>query len=362
MRITIVGAGAIGGTAGVKLHQAGHDVTLVDKDPNHVKAINEHGYRITGVIDVTEHVPAITADELPQLVEREGPLGVVILAVKAMDTESAAEMIRPHLAADGFILSYQNGLNEERIARIVGPERTVGAFIHYGGDLVEPGHIVLANIVPTYLSELDGRETPRIREIAEIMSAVTPTIITDNLDGYLWGKLCYAVLAFVCSIIDAPSDEIVERDRGARDVIREVVAEAVDVAHAQGIRLENIHGFDPNMFDRKNPLRVEQTDAFFDAWAARGKNQIKRHMGIHRDIKFKRRRTEVDFQVGPVVEKGRELGVPTPLCAVLLDLTHEVETFERPQDWSNLDELNRALESLKATRGNPASSPAGDGA
>lgn len=345
MRITVIGAGAIGGTAGAFLHGAGHEVTLVDRDAAHVAAIDAGGFRLSGAVELTERVPAITADALPALAEREGPLGMVLLAVKAMDTEAATRQIAPLLAPDGFIVSYQNGLNEPHIAEIVGPERTVGAFIHYGGDLVEPGHVVLANRLPSYLSELDGRETARIRTVADVLAAVTPTIITDNLEGFLWGKLCYATLGFAVSIVDAPTDEVVE-DPAARRVIRELVAEVVDVAQAQGIRLESIHGFEPTIFDRANPRRVEETEALFDQWATRGKGAIKRHMGIHRDIKVRKRRTEVDFQVGPVVERGAALGIPTPLNRLLLELTREVESGRRPQDWSNIAALDAAARAL----------------
>jgi 2-dehydropantoate 2-reductase len=344
MRVTIVGAGAIGGTTGVQLHRAGHDVTLVDRDAAHVAAINLNGYRISGYVELSEQVPAITTDQLATHVGQHGPLGMVVLAVKAMDTDAAAAMIAPFLADDGFIVSYQNGLNEERIAPIVGPERTIGAFIHFGGDLIEPGHVVLANRVTTYLSELDGRRTPRIEEIAQVLAAVTPVEITNNLNGYLWGKLCYAALGFAVSVVDAPVDEILEANPGVRPAIRGVVAEVIDVAHAQGLRLENIHGFDPNLFDRENPDRLAQTDRFFDEWSARGKHSIKRHMGIHRDIKVRKRRTEVDFQVGPVIERGRDLGVATPLLERLVSIVHDVETGKRAQDWDTIEELNAAAE------------------
>lgn len=349
MRVTVVGAGAIGGTTGVMLHRAGHEVTLVDRAPEHVAAINEHGYRISGFVDVVERVPAILPAQLPEQVQQHGRLGMVVLAVKAMDTEGATEQIAPYLAPDGFIVSYQNGLNEERIARIVGAERTIGAFIHFGGDLVEPGHVVLVNRIPTYISELNGEVTPRIQQVAEVLSAVTPVEITDNLNGYLWGKLCYAAFGFAVSVVDAPVDEIVEADKGVRAALRGVVAEVVDVAQAQDIRLEKIHGFDPLMFDRHNPERIAQTDRFFDEWAARGKGSIKRHMGIHRDIKFRKRRTEVDFQVGPVVERGQALGVPTPLCDLLVDIAHDVESGRRAQDWSTLRELDAAAREQERT-------------
>lgn len=347
MRVTIIGAGAIGGTAGAFLHRAGHDVTLVDRDAAHVAAINRNGLHIDGVEELTERVPAIEPSGLPELVARHGKLGMVILAVKAMDTDAAADLVRPYLADDGFIVSYQNGLNEQRIARVVGPERVIGAFIHFGADLWEPGHIRLSSRIPTYISELDGRDTPRIHEVAAVLSAVTPIEITDNLEGYLWGKLCYAALGFAVSVVDAPVDEVI-MDPDAREATRAAVAEVVDVAKAQGIRLENIHGFEPKLFDRDNPNRIAETDAMFDRWAEEGRKAVKRHMGIHRDIKVRKRRTEVDFHVGPVVERGRELGVPTPLLEQLVGQVHDVESGRRPQDWSTIRELAAAARTQTA--------------
>lgn len=342
MEVTIVGAGAIGGTVGTLLHRAGHDVALVDRDAAHVAAIARDGFRLSGVVEAVEAVPAITPDGVPGLVGRRGPLALVVLAVKAMDTEAATDLVAPHLAPDGVVVSYQNGLIEERIARIVGPNRTIGAFVHFGADLVAPGHVVLANQVPTYLGELDGRETPRLRRIADILSAATPVTLTDNLPGFLWGKLCYAALAYVVSSVDAPIDEVVTVP-AAREVIRGAVAEVVDVARAQGIRLENIHGFEGRVFDRRDPDRRAATDALFDRWAEEGKTAIKRHMGIHRDIKIRKRRTEVDDQLGAVVARGRAVGVATPLTARLVELIHEIERGERAHDWSAIDDLRRSL-------------------
>jgi len=342
MRVTVVGAGAIGGTVGALLHRAGHDVVLVDRDPAHVAAINRDGFRISGAVDLVEPVPANAPEALPGIAQRGGPLELVVLAVKAMDTETAARAIAPHLAADGAVVSYQNGLNEERIARIVGPERTVGAFVHFGADLVAPGHVVLANRVPTVLGELDGRDTPRLRRLAKALSAAGPVATTDNLTGFLWGKLGYAGLAYAVSSVDAPVDEVVAAP-AARAAIRGVVAEIVDVARARGVRLEPIPGFDTRLFDRRNPQRLAETDALFDRWAAEGKTAIKRHMGIHRDLKVRKRRTEVDQHLAVVVEHGRAAGVATPLTERLVELIHQIERGERPHDWSAIAELDRAV-------------------
>src|SRR5204863_7304329 len=154
--ITIVGAGAIGGTVGGFLSAAGYDVTLVDVVPEHVRAINERGLRVSGVRGDRIFRPrALLGADL------RGPLGVTFLCVKAHFTEGAMGQIAPLLAPDGYVLSLQNGLNEEIIARHVGPERTVGAFIHFGANYLEPGHILLGGEQTIHVGELDGRITPR---------------------------------------------------------------------------------------------------------------------------------------------------------------------------------------------------------
>ena len=92
MQLTIVGAGAIGGVTGAYLIQAGHDVTFVDLDEEHVRAINERGLTIEGIRgEFTVPVRAIHPRDLA------GPLDAVIVAVKAMHTEAAARQMLPYL-------------------------------------------------------------------------------------------------------------------------------------------------------------------------------------------------------------------------------------------------------------------------
>ncbi len=106
MQITIVGAGAIGGTVGAFLDRQGEDVLLVDEVKEHVDAINARGLTITGRVEFTPAVRAVTPGEL------SGQLGWVFLAVKAQHTESALQAITPRLGPQGVVVSLQNGFNE----------------------------------------------------------------------------------------------------------------------------------------------------------------------------------------------------------------------------------------------------------
>src|SRR5579884_1412486 len=162
-----------------------------------------HGLRIIGVRgDRTYPVKASLPHELT------GPLQTVIISVKAHFTESAMRQYGPLLAPNGYIVSFQNGLNEEVIARHVGAERTIGAFIHYGADYLEPGLIRLAWEQPIHLGELNGEITPRLLELRQVLEHVMPTELTTNIWGYLWGKLVYGTMAYTVSIVDAPVPEV----------------------------------------------------------------------------------------------------------------------------------------------------------
>ena len=127
--ILVWGGGAIGGTLAAYWARAGIDVLLVDLENDHVTAGRTHGLEITGPVDeFVVRIPAVTPDEVEGSFDRE------VLAVKAQHTRTAIEMIRPHLSAEGYVVSAQNGLNELSISGVVGERATVGAFVNFGAD------------------------------------------------------------------------------------------------------------------------------------------------------------------------------------------------------------------------------------
>src|SRR4051812_11327803 len=113
MQLTIVGAGAIGGVTGAYLIKARHDVTFVDLVDEHVRTINEHGLTLEGIRAGFPVPPRALHPRDTRSETHEGKLGAVILAVRPLHTETATRQMEPFLAADGYIVSLQNGLNEE---------------------------------------------------------------------------------------------------------------------------------------------------------------------------------------------------------------------------------------------------------
>ena len=142
MKITIVGAGAIGGLAGAYMTRAGHDILLVDRWAEHVDALNAQGLTIDGVRgDMTVPVRAVTPDRL------SGPLDMVLVATKSQHTLDAVRQILPLLKPESAIVSYQNGFNEPGITALLdgaglpGARMVIGSIPNYGGALVDPGHV-----------------------------------------------------------------------------------------------------------------------------------------------------------------------------------------------------------------------------
>lgn len=333
-RITVVGAGAIGGTLGAYLWGAGYDVLLVDADPAHVAAVRERDLRITGCRGENLFRPNITTPE-----EVQGPLREVFLCVKGHHTVPAVEWLAPMLAPDGYVLSVQNGLNETTIAERVGVERTVGAFVHFGADLLDPGVIQLGYEATIQVGELDGSSTVRLESLKEKLKHAMPTETTDNLWGHLWGKLVFGSLGFLVSCVDAPVADVLD-DAPGRRLCREACREAYLVARTQTEQIEPIGGFRPEAFAYREGWE-KRADEALDALADEWRNSIKRHMGIWRDLRVRKRKTEVEEQVAKVAATAREFGIPTPVNAAVLEVVREIESGDRGMDWDNLREIER---------------------
>lgn len=336
MKLLVWGAGAIGGTLGAHLARAGHDVTFVDRATEHVDAINKAGLRIEGpIVEFTARVPACTPDEL------RGEFEHVVLAVKAQDTESATRELVPHLAANGYVVSAQNGLNELVIKGIVGDARTIGCFVNFGADYLEPGVIQYAGRGAVVLGEIDGRTTPRVLELHRaFLDFDDRAIVSANIWGFLWGKLGYGAQLFATALTnDSIADALA--DPRYRDLYVEIAREVMRVARARGITPEGFNGFDPHAFAPDADRSVAERS--LDDMVAFNRKSAKTHSGIWRDIAVRKRRTETDAQLGPIVALGAEAGVPTPMVSRLIGLMHEVEDGRRPQSHDTLDLLKASL-------------------
>lgn len=345
--ILIWGAGAIGGILGAYWARAGIPVLMVDIVEAHVQACRTTGLNITGPVEAFRQVvPSVTPAELT------GSYSTIVLAVKAQATDAAMAMLSVHLAPDGFVLSAQNGLNELAIARVVGSARTMGCFVNYGADWLGPGEVLFGNRAAVVVGEIDGSIRERTRRMHGLLSVFEPgALLTDNIWGYLWGKLAYGAMLFATALTaDSMSDNFADPRRFI--VFDRLAREVMAVASNRKVTPVGFNGFDPACF--APGASGQGARASIAALAEFNRHTAKTHSGIYRDLAVRKRRTEVDPQIGVIAELGREAGIKTPAIRRLVELIHDIEDGRRPMAYETFAEL---IATCNATA--PLDSPGG---
>jgi 2-dehydropantoate 2-reductase len=308
--------------------RGGESVLFVDQDVDHVRAMRERGLTIRGFAETfTVAVDATTPDALPER------LDTVLLACKAPATEAAVTAFADRLAADGCVVSLQNGLNELTIARIVGEKRTIGAFVNFSADYLEPGLIHFAGRGTFVIGELDGSLTPRLNELQRALGHWGNLQVTDNIWGYLWGKQAYGAMLFATALTNDSMADAIDQHR---DVVVRLAREVLGVAAALEVRPLGFDGFEPDAIGSSDWHAVE---ASLDRLIEIRHRDEKTHSGVWRDLAVRKRRTEVDAHFLPIVEHADRLGLDVPLLRRMIEMIHEVEDGRRAFSGANLEEL-----------------------
>ena len=334
--ILIWGAGAIGGVLGAYWARAGVPVQMVDIVAEHAETCASTGLGIEGPVEeFTQVVPCVTPDQL------SGTYARVVLAVKAQATPQAMAQLLPHLAPDGFILSAQNGLNERVISDLAGPERTMGAFVNYGADWIGPARILFGNRGAVVVGEIDGTRRDRTREMHALLQIFEPdAVLTDDIWAYLWGKLGYGAMLFATALTpDSMTANFADPARGP--ALMELAREVMRTAVAEGVDPKPFNGFEPTAFlpggSDAAALQSLADLAEFNSKTA------KTHTGIYRDLAVRKRKTEVDPQVGTVAEIATGHGIATPLLNRLVELIHDIEEGRRDMSQQTFHELTKVI-------------------
>ncbi len=333
-RIAFMGAGAVGGYVGGHLARAGEDVTLIDPWPEHIDTIKRDGLKLEGTQgDYLVHPKALHLHEVQSLFKDS--IDIAFVCTKSYDTVWATAMISQYLAPGGFVVSLQNGINEERIASVVGWGRVIGCIASsISVNAYKPGHVIrtVQPGGPGYtvfrVGEPHGRITPRVEEIARMLTAIDSAKATPNLWGERWTKLVVNSMGNGVSAITGLSGKEMALSPEVRRLSIQLGGEAVAVGQAHGFNLESIRGVEPETLlaasrgDRAAYARVEEKTI---ASAARLTEEGRPSTG--QDI-LKGRRTEIDFINGLVADKGYEAGIPAPTHRALVDVVKQVERKE----------------------------------
>jgi 2-dehydropantoate 2-reductase len=328
MRMIVIGAGPIGGIIGGRLARAGHDMTFVDVDQEHVAAVRDKGLQVDvpdGAFNV--RIPIVFPDQVA------GKFDVGFIAVRSNYTPDALQTVMPHLTDIGMLVSLQNGINPPLLEARVGPDRAVGAAIRMGSRRLAPGHVYTANRGHLYLGHLHGKTTPQLEKLNAMLDAVIPSEISDNILGVLWSKLTYTCLGYFGSLADAALAASCASEPDRR-LLTDFFAEVVAVGAAAGARFIPLAEYNPPDFHPSNPLekRLGAVNATAQSWKLDDRKGPLRQ--IQQGIQ-----TEVDYTLAHVVREAEKRQIATPLCRKLLEMIHELETGKRQLGMQNYAEL-----------------------
>jgi 2-dehydropantoate 2-reductase len=344
-RIAFVGAGAMGSYVGARMAQHGEDVTLIDAWPEHVDAIKSHGVVVAGTQgDATIPVKALHIHEVQALTRRA--VDIAFVAVKSYDTEWATMLIAPYLAPKGFVVSLQNCINEERIARIIGWGRTVGCIAStIGVNVDRAGHVVRtykpggAAYAVFRVGEVHGRVTERASDLVRRLSVVDSAQLTTDLWGERWSKLTANSMHNGLAACAGLGHAGVYGEARPRGIAIRLGGEAIRVGRAVGFNVQSIRGIPADALESAaygDAAARETVDAVIAGWMDRMTDDGRPSMA--NDVR-KGRRTEIEYINGTIVEKAAEVGIPVPTQAAMVNLIRRIERGDVAPGPGNLAEF-----------------------
>ena len=330
MRIAIYGAGSLGTILGAFISKAGIEIELINRNKAHVAALRQNGARITGTIELTVPVTALTPDEM------SGMYDVILLMTKQLFNREVVTFLKDHLADDGVIVTLQNGLPEPGIAEIVGEHRTMGCVVEWGATLSAPGVCTLTSdpaSLSFHMGKMTGITDEKFCEVKTLLELMCPVHEEPNLIGARWSKLLInATFSGLGTVVGGLFGDVSE-NRAARKVAIRCMKECIDVGHAAGATFAPVQGKNITaLFYYKSALKRAFATALIPI-------AIKKHRNIEpsmlQDLK-KGKPCEIDAINGIVCEWGKKCGVRTPINDKIVEIVKQCESGVLKPQASNI--------------------------
>ena len=297
MRIAVMGTGGVGGYFGARLAQSGHEVAFVARG-RQLDALSTRGLRVESPLgDIG--LPDVEVTGRPAEI---GPVDLVLFTVKLWDTLEAAEAIKPLLRAETGVVSFQNGVAKDDILRdVLGAKHVIGGVTYIAATIAKPGVIRHSGTLQKLVfGEYDGWPSLRVQQFRDACAeSGIDAEISDRIEQTIWEKFVFLVgLSGTTSLARSPIGPIRSHPR-SRGFLRDVMAEVVQVAVAQGVPLPDDYADE----------RLAFTDTVPAGMTSSMQNDLEQG-----------NRLEVAWLSGDVVERGARLGVPTPGNRAISDI------------------------------------------
>ena len=305
MKVTMMGAGAMGGMVGARLAAAGNDVWLVDTWPEHVEKMQKEGL----TLDTREgrqvlKVKATT--KVQDVYDQDGFMELVIIFVNTNFTDQITRDAKVIIGPDTYVLTVQNGVgNADIIARYVPKNRIIMGTTLAAGVVEGPAHVRDSGTNNfTQIMPMEGPVTPMVERICATLSeAGLETEATPEAETAIWRKLC--VNCCTCGIgmiTRLTCGQVCEAPHGAA-LVKEIIKEVCAVANAKGLKLDY----------------ETELNHFFEVYTP-----STHYSSMNQNAK-KHMKTEVETITGAVVREGVRLGVPVPYNTVIYHLINMIQ-------------------------------------
>jgi 2-dehydropantoate 2-reductase len=331
-KIAVLGTGANGSCIAADLTNAGLDVVLIDQWPAHVEAMRANGLRVNFKKNSQEVHAKVRAHHLCDLASMNQIFDVVFLVCKSYDTRWHAELIKPYLKEDGFLVGVQNGMTAEVIADVVGPARTLGCVVELSSNCFNPGEINRnTDLAGTWfgLGSFHPSTAGKEAEIEPLLEHVGRVELVDNIIAAKFMKLVLNAMALgPVAMIDG--DLADTPPPGMNEFMMRLGDEAVIVGDALGLPIVPIFGLTKEEIESSNrPLQTLIDRVNHDIGPRGGANTtLQDHI--------KGRFSEVDAINGFVVEEGARRGIAAPANAAIVEVTRRIYAGELKPGLENL--------------------------
>ena len=304
--VDVLGAGAMGSLFGGLLAEGGLEVTLVDPWQEHIDKIKQDGLQIVG-FGGDRFIPIGATTDASDVKSAD----ILFVQCKANFNAAAAASVA-HLFGDStntVAISFQNGLgNEEELATYFGKENVLGGLTAQGANVEGPGVIRNHAELPSYIGEMEGGISERVKEIAASLSgAGLPTEPSENIRLDIWRKLMANIAISAVSGISGLNIGQIFNEHRADSVSYAALEEAIGVANAVGV---------PISFDEAHEILGKIA----------GPNGTPGNKSSLRVDIENSRPSEIDYINGAVVKFAKEHNIPVPINETLVTLVHAAQS------------------------------------
>lgn len=316
-RVLIVGPGALGITAAVRLHSAGHAVLVAARTKEKARRLTKSGLTLRSFdgTTATAHVPVISSPK-----DLDAPVDLVVLATKLHVAADVVTKWLPALADDGVVVPFYNGMVGDELAALVG-DRYLEGSVFFPATLLEDG-----------IAEETGMGAIRVGPwprggagahskaawAASVLGAVQPSTASNDMFSVKWSKICINSAATSLGLVSGKDMAGMMQDKAVRGAFIATLREGMEIASAADAKIVAVGGV-------KLPLLRRIPGPVADAVLRLLARRYRRYRSSGQQSLQRGQKTEIGWINGRVCQEGRVLGLDTPWNDALVAAVADVE-------------------------------------